>query len=146
MIKLDNLDQLLAGEDEYFIWNSNAHMPTDTEQVFNACLKEVDGIAKPLDEFWGALLRLSERKDLAWLAMYYLLEIAFWQRRHNLKILWSEMEQQLAKNLLVSKPDLQKNTSYGSDQYADGMWGEVKRLHSILCGKYGICIFKEDEL
>jgi hypothetical protein len=146
MVRTDNLDKLLAGDEGYEVWNPNASLPTDPEQVFNACLEQRNGIDTPSDAFWTALESLSKRSDRGWLAMYYVMQTVYWQRRTDCQILSQDFLFKLGSNLLVNKGILRKDMRWGGQMFEQGLWQLVCNLNVILRERHNISVFREEDL
>jgi hypothetical protein len=145
MISEAELDKVLAGDSGYEIQCIDGYIPTDTARVMEQQLTNSGSDSQSETAFVAALIRLAGRQDKGWLVMYYLVDIVHWERKHQKTLLSADVVELIAQNLLKWQAAWSVDRSWNGYQFQDGLWGDVRRLSSILSSKYGINLFGGEE-
>lgn len=134
------LDYILAGENGFKLFCRDADLPTDTSLVLEKIIHESRTNRQMTDLLPEALIRLSARNDIGWLVMYYLLDVAIWEKAVGAKLLHSTHLDTIATNLELRRTDWLGNKNWVGSQMHEGIWGDVCQLKAILCNNYLICL------
>lgn len=138
------LYHLLAGKQGRAIRCQDGDLPTDTGKVMEGLVEGLIADTENREGLRKALLRLAQDPERGWLLMYYLIDLLlFVQPTFKVQVLDADLLAQCGRALAANRAALSADTSYGGDIYPDGLWGDVKRLDSIIARDYGLKVLPE---